>query len=253
MQTFPLALARSLGDRVMTECEVQRIGRDREGTFETIFVESGTERSIGSDAVVISTPSYKAAQFLEPFSPMLANQLREIYYPPVTEFFLGFRIEQIRRPLDGFGFLVPEREQRNILGTIWSSSLFPDRAPAGCAALTTFVGGARQPEIAMLSDDRLLNTVMNDLRTILGINGEPVFTRITRWKEAIPQYTLGYPDLLKQIDRFERDNAGIFICSNFRGGISVGDCVMSSEQTAIKVREHLEQKVENKLESTTGR
>jgi oxygen-dependent protoporphyrinogen oxidase len=172
-------------------------------------------------------------------SPSLASRLESIYYPPVAEVFLGFRNEQIGRVLDGFGFLVPAKEQRRILGTIWSSSLFDGRAPVGHAALTTFVGGARQPELVALGDNDLRALVLEELGPLLSITGSPVFVSVTRWTRAIPQYNLGYHEVLTAIDEFENANPGVFLCSNFRGGIAVGDCIMSSERTASRILEHL--------------
>jgi oxygen-dependent protoporphyrinogen oxidase len=152
---------------------------------------------------------------------------------------MGFRQEQVKQPLDGFGFLVPEKEQRRILGTIWSSTLFPHCAPDGYAALTTFVGGACQPELTDETDRRIAEFVLSELQSIMKISGSPVHTKVARWGRAIPQYTLGYPRILKQLQRFEENFQGAFLCANYRGGIAVGDCVMSAEKTAKRVLEHL--------------
>jgi oxygen-dependent protoporphyrinogen oxidase len=128
---------------------------------------------------------------------------------------------------------------RYILGTIWSSSLFPNRAPAGHIALTTFVGGSRQPELANEDDNRLIRLVTDELRLIMGVNADPVYSRIARWDRAIPQYNLGHLSIIERIERFERQHPGLFLSGNFRGGISVGDCVINSDKTARRVQEFL--------------
>jgi oxygen-dependent protoporphyrinogen oxidase len=152
-----------------------------------------------------------------------------------VEVFLGYRSDQVGIPLDGFGYLVPEVEDRKTLGTIWSSSLFEGRAPTGHVALTTFLGGARQPEVAALEDLQLLSLVRSELGSIMKVQGEPVYSRINRWGKAIPQYNLGYGAVMESLEQVERRSPGLFFCSNYRGGISVGDCVMSADRTAQTV------------------
>jgi oxygen-dependent protoporphyrinogen oxidase len=172
---------------------------------------------------------------VRPFSPALASKLDAVYYPPVAEVFLGYRSDQCLRPLDGFGYLIPAREKREILGTIWSSVLFPNRAPAKHVALTTFVGGSRQPEKVDLGDRDLINLVVQEIQSIMNVRGQPVFARVARWTKAIPQYHLGHFELYKEIDRLESSEPGLFLCGNYRGGIAVGDCIMNGKKTADNV------------------
>lgn len=148
---------------------------------------------------------------------------------------LGFRHEQINRSLDGFGFLVPAKEQRSILGTIWSSVLFPGRAPEGHVALTTFVGGSRQPELCDRTDTEIVKMVTTELQLLMNVVGNPVFSKLIRWPKAIPQYNLGYGKIVEELERCEHNNPGLYFCSNFKGGIAVGDCVMSGKKVAEKI------------------
>ena len=244
MQAFPDALARALEGQARYGCTVREIERISGpavgGPFKISYVRGSEPVNVQADAVVLSVPSYAAAQLLERFSPTLSSRLSAVSYPPVAEVYLGFRQGQIPRPLDGFGYLIPAVERRNILGTIWSSAIFSGRAPAGHAALTTFVGGSRQPDLVHLSDEQLLALVLADLRSIMGVTGRPVIARIVRWPRAIPQYTLGYGSVLAEIDRCEAAFPGLFVCSNYRGGIAVGDCIMSGERIATRVRDSLE-------------
>jgi len=188
---------------------------------------------------VFALPAYHLAEIIRSIDPEMSKTLSSIYYPPVAEVFFGFKNEQIKRKLDGFGFLIPEKEQRKILGTIWSSALFPNRSPNGFSALTTFVGGARQPEMCELDDEELQNVVLKELNAIMGINGKPHFVKINRWRKAIPQYELGYFKTEQAIDKFEQNFRGAFLCANFRRGISVGDCVMSGEKVAKRIVEQI--------------
>lgn len=235
MGTFPQAIARMLGDAVQTNTRVVGIERSDSSSWTVLFASQGRTDAVQAAAVIIATPAAHAAQMVARIAPSLAEKLSAIYYPPVAEVFLGFRHEQIPRALDGFGFLIPAREQRNILGTIWSSAIFPNRSPEGHAALTTFVGGSRQPEMCRLSDEDLIRIVTEELHAIMGVVGQPVFSKVLRWEKAIPQYNLGYLDIMSEVERCEAEVPGLFFCSNFRGGIAVGDCVMSGKRIADRV------------------
>jgi oxygen-dependent protoporphyrinogen oxidase len=241
MQSFPDALGRTLGEKLRLGYTVNAIatGSPEDTGFQIDLVSGGKIDRRRSDVVVVATPAVPAGSLLRPLSGALADRLERIYYPPVAEVFFGFRTEQIPRKLDGFGYLIPVKERKNILGTIWSSAIFTNRAPDGFAALTTFVGGSRQPEVLQRDDRELKETVLSDLRSILGVRGEPVKEKIIRWEKAIPQYTLGYQELYTEIDRFESSHHGLYICSNYRGGISVGDCVINGEKTARRIQEYL--------------
>jgi oxygen-dependent protoporphyrinogen oxidase len=139
--------------------------------------------------------------------------------------------------------LIPAVEKRRILGTIWSSVLFAGRAPDGHAAFTTFLGGARQPELTRLDDASVMHLVTSELAAVMAIKGGPVHTRINRWNKAIPQYNLGYDNVVQEIEKCEKNNPGLFFCSNYRGGISVGDCIMSSDRTSSDVLSHLKNSI----------
>ena len=239
MEVFPAAIATQLGDSVKTGCEIWDVRCESRNAFAVHYSRGGERMVEHASTVVLSSPAHVVAGMIRGLSPSLSSGLESIYYPPLAEVFLGFRTEQVVRPLDGFGFLVPQKENRKILGTVWSSSLFEGRAPDGHVALTTFVGGARQPELVALEDNDLRAMVLEEIRPLLGITGSPVFASITRWPRAIPQYSLGYLKTLAEIETFEKANPGLFLCSNFRGGIAIGDCITSSERTAFRILEHL--------------
>ncbi|HEY5078782.1 MAG TPA: protoporphyrinogen oxidase [Opitutaceae bacterium] len=161
--------------------------------------------------------------------------LSAIEHPPVASVFVGYRRDKILHALDGFGVLVPAAEKRSILGVIFSSSLFEGRAPAGHVALTVLVGGALQPEVALLPSPRLENKVLSDLEALLGARGKPAFLRQTLWPRAIPQYNLGYELHLDSMAACEGSNPGFLIGGNARDGISIPDCVRSGVSLAKRV------------------
>jgi len=251
MQALPLALARGLGSRVLTEAEVTGIhvqslrgGRTDEamgGGFVVEYSHTGQQTMLTADRVVLSVPAHAASRLVRPLSIEASSILDSISYSPVASIFLGFRQKDVRHSLSGFGFLVPSGERRNILGCLWSSSLFPHRAPDGAVALTTFVGGGRQPELVDLADDALCDLALSDVKKIMQIEGNHVYLRLTRWQRAIPQYELGHLAKMEALSRLEGKHPGLWFCSNFKGGISVGDCVTSARETTDRVLQSLKE------------
>jgi len=135
--------------------------------------------------------------------------------------------------------LIPKVEGFKILGAIFSSSLFPNRAPAGHLTLTCYVGGERQPEIASLPPDKLFEIVCEDLRVLLGVKGKPVFTHHHFWPRAIPQYNVGYGKYKGLMNDLETKAAGLFLAGHYRDGISVGDSIVSGSKAAERVENFL--------------
>jgi oxygen-dependent protoporphyrinogen oxidase len=234
MEVFPQALERALGGPVHLGSSVTAI-TPRDGGY-IVAVDGGPLAGENAfDRVVLSVPADSLGSILEDVTPRRAARFSGIHYPPVAVVFTGFRTEDVKRDLDGFGFLVPAVEKRRILGSIWSSTVFPGRAPDGCCAITTFVGGTRQPDEVALDDDGLLNLVQEEIGDIVGLGGAPVLTRIKRWRRAIPQYSPGYGAIQKMFDEIEDEFPGLFFAGNFRSGISVGDSVVCAHNTVQKM------------------
>ncbi len=152
---------------------------------------------------------------------------------------LGFRREDVAHPLDGFGFLVPEVERRHVLGVIFSSTLFPGRAPDGHVTLTAFVGGVRNPDLANADVHTITARVLDDLRLLLGAKGEPTFRAFHLWPKAIPQYDLTYGRFKEIMDEAERRNSGLALAGSYREGVAVGDVIAGAETAATRLAEHL--------------
>jgi oxygen-dependent protoporphyrinogen oxidase len=184
-----------------------------------------------ADAVILALPAAALAALRVADQQPLAA-LAGIEHPPVASLFLGFRREDITHPLDGFGLLAPACERRVLLGAIFSSTLFPERAPAGHVAITVMAGGVRQPELAHLAPEALLAKVMPDLRELLGVHGLPVFTRHAFWPRAIPQYNLGYGRFLAMMSAAEKKYPGLFIGGHVRDGVALGACISSGLRLA---------------------
>jgi oxygen-dependent protoporphyrinogen oxidase len=187
------------------------------------------------DAVVSTLPAPALAQLtIGPLGEKPLISLDAIAHPPVASLFLGFRREQVAHALDGFGALVPAVERRSVLGVIFSSSLFPDRAPPGHVALTVMIGGALRPDLALLPAEKLWAAVRGDLQDLLGVTGEPVFSRSTLWPGAIPQYQLGHERHFEAMVACEREHPGLFIGGNMRDGIALPACLLGGLKLAAR-------------------
>lgn len=235
MQTFAKALADKL-ETIEYNCTVNKVVKS-EGGYKVLFEQNGEAKELAASKILSTVPAYVASSIFGDLDKELARHLNEVYYPPVMVLYLGFDQSVIGTNLDGFGFLIPEKEKRSFLGAIWSSVIFKNRAPEGKAAFTIFVGGARSPEIFELGEEKVYSKVLNEFKTIMKINGEPEFVRKKLWKKAIPQYNLGYIEHENYFDKFEKENPGIFLGGNYRGGISVGDCIKNSELNFKRISE----------------
>jgi protoporphyrinogen/coproporphyrinogen III oxidase len=232
LKTWIDALTAELGNSIKLSTAVESI--------ETADHRGFAINGEAFDAVVISTPSYVAADLIKSFDADLSQTLREVNYPQLAVVILGFASDQIKTKLDGFGFLVASKENRKILGTLFHSAVFPERAPEGHQLLVTFVGGVRSGHtLDARTDEDLKATVLSELGDILGVSGEPDFVHIKRWNKAIPQYRVGYEEVTKACSEFETANPGMYFCSNFYRGVSMGDCVKNAFQTAGSIGEYL--------------
>ena len=228
MSVLTDALVTQLGSRVRLNSSVS--GISRAGPRYTAHLADGRQEE--ADALVVTAPAWAQTRMLADLSPALAGRLAEIPYPPVTVVCLGYNEERIGGAPDGFGFLVPSRERRAILGTVVDSNVFPGRAPAGSALLRILVGGARTPEFAELPNEQLLDRVLQDLGDILGLPAEPDFVGIFRHQRAIPQYRVGHASRLLNIEEKLVKFPGLVLSGNAYRGVSLNDCIANAFDTA---------------------
>lgn len=233
------ALTASLGER--TRSSVPAVGLSSEagargGTYTVTF--DGGE-AVTAEAVVVATPAYAAAGLLGGISPESADLLQSIPYSAMSVAHFGLDRATAGHDLNGFGFLVPHQEGRKILGSLWSSSIFSKRAPAGKALLTTMVGGAREPRAPLLDDEALTGLVRRELQETMNQSVPPDFTLLTRWERAIPQYRPGHERRLQEIEGRLESQAGLFLVGNAYRGIGVNDCVKAARNIAPEVVRHL--------------
>ncbi|HEX9740643.1 MAG TPA: protoporphyrinogen oxidase, partial [Ignavibacteriaceae bacterium] len=234
MQVLPKAIARHLSGKVKFQSDVTSIKKII-GGYQINFTLEGEQQSLNCDKILSTVPAYIASNLFAHFDEKLSKHLNEVYYPPVLVLFLVYKKEFIRRPLDGFGFLIPSKEKKSFLGAIWSSVIFPNRSDDSNVVFTLFAGGARNPEIGSIDKEILIGKVKKEFEEIMKISGEPELQTYKYWSKAIPQYNIGYIEHEKYFDEFEKNNPGLLLSGNYRGGISVGDCIKNAKEVADKV------------------
>lgn len=225
------ALRASLGARVRINSRL--LSLDRKAQHYILHLSDGTR--VETDMVIMAVPAYAGAEILKNFDRDLSKELAGIQYPSVAVVCAGYKKDKTGLNLDGFGFLVPFREGRKILGTLWDSSIFPNRAPEGYALLRTMVGGARASALAMQSKGRLRDIVTGELRGIMGLKELPDFIRIYSHEKAIPQYNTGHQKKLINIEDLLLKYKGLYITGNAYRGISVNDCIENSYMLANSI------------------
>ncbi len=229
LDALPRALAEKLGPRFRPGALVRRVERGADGGF-AISLEGG--ETFAARRVVVALPPAAAARVVEAEE---APALATVPAASVAVVSLGYRRESVRHPLDGFGFLAPRSEKRNVLGCLFPSSLFPGRAPAGCVALSAFVGGALRPDLAEKGEREIEAIAREEVEDLLDARGEPVVAHVARWPRAIPQYEIGHGAVLERAARIEAALPGLRFAGNWLRGISVGDCARNAFRVAAEI------------------
>ncbi len=191
--------------------------------------------SVRARQVVLATPSYAAAQVLRSVSAEVADALAEIPYAPIAVVCFGFKADKVKSSVDGFGFLVPSVEKKRILGSIWTSSIFSNRAPTGTVQFRTMIGGDGDHESMKLSDDELIEIARKDLDAIVGLEGKPEVVKLYRWEKGIPQFRIGHAEVMDRIEAELKRLGGIYVASNAYYGIGLNDCVKQAHKVATAI------------------
>ena len=239
LQALPDTLRERLGEAVRLNTTVTRLTQTSEGWTLDVR-ERGQQSRAEHSAVIYAGTAFNLADMeVQTSMPLRLSTFAEIRYPPVASVVLGFRREDVAHPCNGFGMLIPRVEGFKILGTIFSSSLFPNRAPAGHLTLTSYVGGERYPELASLPHEKLFALTCEDLRVLLGVRGKPTFQHCVFYPRAIPQYNVGYGRYREQMTDIEGKAPGLFFAGHYRDGISLSDTIVSACKVADRVGEFL--------------
>lgn len=231
---LPLRLAEELGESLLLQAQVRKVTRGEKGWIVTYEYE-GKTRLAEAECILCAVPAHAltAIEWENLAEPDALPLLADAPHHPVAILHHGFRREDVGHALDGFGFLVPEKENLRILGTLFSSTLFPERAPEGHALLTTFVGGERQPDLARRDDSALHDLALDDLRALLDLKAPPAFRRIVRWPQAIPLPDSGQDARLAAAAKLTAANPGLSFTGSHLTGAALPACIQGATELPL--------------------
>ncbi|HUL34296.1 MAG TPA: protoporphyrinogen oxidase [Candidatus Eisenbacteria bacterium] len=241
-ETLINALVTYLGDKLTCGAEVSDIQalpsnhEPKSPRFRVAFRGPRGEEILDAERLVIATPTEISGKLLASLDPGFPGQLGAIGYSGIAVVSLGYAKTEVADPLSGFGFLVPRSSGLKILGTVWNSSLFPNRAPEAHALLTSFVGGATNPAALSQSPESLVAQVHRELTPLLGLRREPAFTNVTVWPRAIPQYNLGHTARIATLNTLRARYPGLYFVGSYLNGPAIGSCVEQALKTADDLR-----------------
>lgn len=230
MEQLPRALARTLGDHVRTGAAVESLRR--QGSGWQVTLTSG--ETLEAPRLLLALPAPPAAALLDGESPAIAAALREIPHAAVAVVGLVFPREAVGHPLDGYGFLAPGGV-RDLLGCLFESTVFPNRAPQGKVLLRAMVGGARRPQAVRRDEAEIISATTEELRPLLDLTGLPAAARCWRHERAIPQYDVGHPARLSRLDRELQNLPGLFLGGASQRGVSVNRLVADGPDLAARI------------------
>ncbi|WP_455199857.1 protoporphyrinogen oxidase [Kaarinaea lacus] len=225
------AIAARLGDRLKLSTGINSLSRA--GDHYIVHLSNGTTEE--AERIILAAPAYAQASILQDLAPDIAQLLNELYYPPLAVCCFGYQRDKIKHDLNGFGFLVPSRERKNILGNLWDVSIFPNRAPEGYVLLRTMVGGARAADCAVEDQDKLADMVRSELKSIMGIDATPDFIKSYRHDKSIPQYSLGHARRLEVIEQHLQKHPNLILTGNAYKGVALNDCVANAYRIAASI------------------
>ena len=232
--TLPTALAQRLGDSIRFEARVENIHRRAAaGSVDSpwrLRLSNGEE--ITSTGLVVAAPAYEAARLLGTAAPALSAKLSELYYAPMVVVSSGYDRTQVRNPLHGFGLMIPRREKLNTFFNVWNSSVISGRAPEGKVLLTSFAGGATNPEFVRLEEKAIAQIIEAEMAALLGIDGPPIERLVWKFPMALPQFNVGHAQTVAGIREALMGLPGLYLAGNYLEGRSLGDCAEIGSRTA---------------------
>jgi oxygen-dependent protoporphyrinogen oxidase len=232
MQSLVSACITRIGkERVRTEMPVSSVVAKGEGYCLT-FSDGSTA---DFDVVVLATPSYVTSDIMKAADVKLSTMLSAIEWSSSATVSVAFRKEDIKKPLPGFGFIVPRVENRRINACTWSSVKWSHRAPADTVLIRAFVGGGHHEELVACDDQELRGIVLDELAAMIGIKAEPSFFKVYRWFQGMPKYTVRHLDRIAAIDERLKAHQGLFLIGCSYRGIGMGDCVKSGFDAAAAI------------------
>ena len=237
MQSLVSACVATIGpERIKTGTPVVSI--ERHGQAYGLTLGDGSRADF--DVVVLAAPSYAANDILQCADEKLHALLAAIEWSSSATVSLAFRKNDQKKPLPGFGFIVPRVENRRINACTWSSIKWSHRAPADTILIRSFVGGGHHEELVACGDKELLSIVLGELSVMIGITAQPSFFKVYRWFRGMPKYTVGHLERIAAIDEKLKEYQGLFLIGCSYRGIGMGDCVKSGFDAATAITEFIQ-------------
>ena len=207
--------------------------RKTTGGFEVV----AGDQVIETDAVVLATPAYVTADLVAGFAPELSHALREIRYVSTGTISLAYRKVDVasQHDFDGFGFLSPRHEGRRITACTWVSTKLNHRAPEDGVLVRTFVGGTGREEWVELDDETLIAQSREELKDLMGITANPLFTRIFRWHKGRPQFDVGHLNRVAKIEHLAEQVGDLYVTGSAYRGSAIPDCIAQAIDTADRI------------------
>ncbi|HEU5464609.1 MAG TPA: protoporphyrinogen oxidase, partial [Candidatus Binatia bacterium] len=203
-------------------------------------VSTAKNETLEADAVIIATPAFRAGEMLASVEGGAANELNQIPYASTATVSLAYRREDFPHALDSFGFVVPAVESRKLMACTFSSLKYPGRAPAGHVLLRAFIGGSLQPELLEHDDSTMENNVRDELARLLGVRAEPLFSRVWRHPDSMPQYNVGHEARIERIETQLAKLPGLALAGSAYHGVGISDCIRTGEEAAEKLLAQLQ-------------
>ena len=221
--------------------QVTHVARQDNGMYLLTLDDS---RQISADAVILATPSYVSADLIRPLAPKTAEKLASIRYVSTATVSLAFRKKDLEQQITGFGYVAPRKEGRKISACTFSSIKFDNRSPADSVLVRCFIGGPNREEFVSLSDEQITAMVRQELKEILNVQAQPIFTRIYRWEKANPQYDVNHIEKVADIFAEMQAVPGLYLTGSAYEGVGVPDCIHQGQQAAEKALQFVTQSVD---------
>jgi oxygen-dependent protoporphyrinogen oxidase len=232
LATLPETLAASINPgALLTGTRLIRLKKDSGAEGYLLCLAKGEVLKV--QAIVLATPAFVTADLIKEIDPVLSSTLASIPYVSTATVSMAYEQKDVSYPMHGSGFVIPRSENRKIMACTWTSIKFAHRAPRDKFLIRCFVGGIKNEHLTRLQDSALIAIVREELRDIMGITAEPLFTKVFRWEKSMPQYTIGHETKLQKIEERLSGNPGLFLAGNAYYGIGISDCIKNGEKAGL--------------------
>ncbi|HSH03074.1 MAG TPA: protoporphyrinogen oxidase, partial [Anaerolineae bacterium] len=190
---------------------------------------------LGATAVILATPAFVTAKLVAELDEVLAEAHAAIPYASSVIVTLAYDEEALGGPLDGFGYVIPRAEDKEMLACTWTSTKWDNRAPEGGALIRVYMGRYGEADMVGRDDETLVALAEKELGQTLGIEAEPLFHRVVRWERGMPQYNLGHVDILARIEARLATYDDLAVAGAAYRGVGIPDCIGSGDAAARAV------------------